>query len=87
MQQCPYCHSSHVQLLRRSQHTQSQSKISFSSCSPMSLAAVGMQISKRLGINPLVGGFIGLAAGGMFLLYIQQQDNLNRTGFVGESIF
>ncbi|WP_436863576.1 hypothetical protein, partial [Acinetobacter haemolyticus] len=73
MQQCPYCHSSHVQLLRRSQHTQSQSKISFSSCSPMSLAAVGMQISKRLGINPLVGGFIGLAAGGMFLLYIQQQ--------------
>lgn len=76
MQQCPYCHSTHVQLLRRTQETQSRTKISFSSCSPMSLATVGMQISKRLGINPLVGGFIGLAAGGMFLLYIQQQDNI-----------
>lgn len=76
MQQCPYCHSTHVQLLRRTQETQSRTKISFSSCSPMSLATVGMQISKRLGINPLVGGFIGLTVGGVFLLYIQQQDNL-----------
>ena len=76
MQQCPYCHSTHVQLLRRSQETQSRTKISFSSCSPMSLATVGMQISKRLGINPLVGGFIGLTVGGVFLLYIQQQDNI-----------
>ncbi|MCH7384414.1 hypothetical protein MMP71_11170 [Acinetobacter dispersus] len=76
MQQCPYCHSTHVQLLRQSQNKQARSKISFSSCSPMSLATVGMQISKRLGINPIIGGFIGLAAGGMFLLYIQQEDNL-----------
>ncbi|MCU4379609.1 hypothetical protein [Acinetobacter haemolyticus] len=76
MQQCPYCHSTHVQLLRRTQETQSRTKISFSSCSPMSLATVGMQISKRLGINPLVGGFIGLTVGGVFLLYIQQQDNI-----------
>lgn len=76
MQQCPYCHSTHVQLLRRTQETQSRTKISFSSCSPMSLATVGMQISKRLGINPLVGGFIGLTVGGVFLLYIQQQDNM-----------
>jgi len=42
----------------------------------MSLASVGMQISKRLGINPMVGGFIGLTVGGVFLLYIQQQENL-----------
>ncbi|MCS4297128.1 MULTISPECIES: hypothetical protein [Acinetobacter] len=76
MQQCPYCHSPHVQLLRQSQQSQSKTKFTFSSCSPMSLATVGMQISKRLGINPFVGGFIGLAAGGMFLLYIQEQDNL-----------
>ncbi|WP_333665634.1 hypothetical protein [Acinetobacter guillouiae] len=76
MQQCPYCHSPHVQLLRRSQQTQPKTKFTFSSCSPMSLASVGMQISKRLGINPLVGGFIGLTVGGVFLLYIQQQENL-----------
>lgn len=66
----------HVQLLRQSQQSQSKTKFTFSSCSPMSLATVGMQISKRLRINPFVGGFIGLAAGGMFLLFIQQQDNL-----------
>ena len=42
----------------------------------MSLATVGMQISKRLGIHPMVGGFIGLTVGGVFLLYIQQQENL-----------
>jgi len=76
MQQCPYCHSPHVQLLRRSQQTQPKTKFTFSSCSPMSLASVGMQISKRLGINPMVGGFIGLTVGGVFLLYIQQQENL-----------
>ncbi len=74
MQQCPYCHSPHVQLLRQSQ--QAKSKVSFSSCSPMSLATVGMRISKQLGFNAFIGGFIGLAAGGMFLLYIQQQYNL-----------
>ncbi len=76
MQQCPYCHSTHVQLLRRTQETQSRTKISFSSFSPMSLASAGMELSKRLGINPLIGGFIGLTAGGMFLLYVQQQDNI-----------
>lgn len=76
MQQCPYCHSPHVQLLRRSQQAQPKTKFTFSSCSPMSLASVGMQISKRLGIHPMVGGFIGLTVGGVFLLYIQQQENL-----------
>ncbi|KAF1022111.1 MAG: hypothetical protein GAK29_03279 [Acinetobacter bereziniae] len=76
MQQCPYCHSPHVQLLRRSQQSQPKTHLTFSSCSPMSLATVGMQLSKKFKINPLLGGLIGLVAGGMFLLYIQQQDNL-----------
>ncbi len=42
---------------------------------PMSLAAACMQLSKRSPIHPLVGGFVGLVVGGMFLLYVQHQDN------------
>ncbi|EXE59577.1 hypothetical protein J580_2973 [Acinetobacter sp. 1542444] len=35
-----------------------------------------MQLSKRSPIHPLVGGFVGLVIGGMFLLYVQHQDNM-----------
>ncbi|PXA51602.1 hypothetical protein DMB35_10965 [Acinetobacter baumannii A424] len=32
--------------------------------------------TKRSSVHPLVGGFIGLVIGGMFLLYVQHQDNM-----------
>ncbi|MCU4347706.1 hypothetical protein KTH05_08090 [Acinetobacter lactucae] len=75
MQQCPYCHSSHVTLLRQTELSSSVFA-KLSSFSPMSLAAACMQLSKRSPVHPLVGGFVGLVIGGMFLLYVQHQDNM-----------
>ncbi|MDV7614647.1 hypothetical protein R4666_05875 [Acinetobacter baumannii] len=74
MHQCPYCHSLHITLLRQTEPT-SGVFAKLSSFSPMSLAAACMQLSKRSPVHPLVGGFVGLVVGGMFLLYVQHQDN------------
>lgn len=76
MHQCPYCHSLHVKLLRQSEQSHQSVFAKLSSFSPMSLAAACMQLSKRSPVHPLVGGFIGLVVGGMFLLYVQHQDNM-----------
>ncbi|MDS7931561.1 hypothetical protein RMB13_19150 [Acinetobacter sp. V102_4] len=75
MHKCPYCHSQHLKLLRQSEQTHQSVFAKLSSFSPMSLAAACMQLSKRSPIHPLVGGFVGLVVGGMFLLYVQHQDN------------
>lgn len=75
MHQCPYCHSLHITLLRQTEPT-SGVFAKLSSFSPMSLAAACMQLSKRSPVHPLVGGFVGLVIGGMFLLYVQHQDNM-----------
>ena len=75
MHQCPYCHSRHLKLLRQSEQSHQGVFAKLSSFSPMSLAAACMQLSKRSPIHPLVGGFVGLVVGGMFLLYVQNQDN------------
>ena len=76
MHQCPYCHSRHLKLLRQSEQSHQGVFAKLSSFSPMSLAAACMQLSKRSPVHPLVGGFIGLVVGGMFLLYVQQQDSI-----------
>ncbi|MCW3177545.1 MULTISPECIES: hypothetical protein [Acinetobacter] len=75
MHRCPYCHSLHIKLLRQTEPT-SGVFAKLSSFSPMSLAAACMHLSKRSPLNPLVGGFVGLMIGGMFLLYVQHQDNM-----------
>lgn len=75
MDQCPYCHSLHIKLLRKTEPA-SGVFAKFSSFSPMSLAAACMQLSKRSLVHPLLGGFVGLVIGGMFLLYVQHQDNM-----------
>ncbi|EPG6729460.1 hypothetical protein N0O32_001966 [Acinetobacter baumannii] len=75
MLQCPYGHSLHIILLRQTEPS-SGVFAKLSSFSPMSLASACMQLSKRSSVHPLVGGFIGLVIGGMFLLYVQHQDNM-----------
>ncbi|MFH3828940.1 hypothetical protein [Acinetobacter nosocomialis] len=75
MLQCPYCHSLLIILLRQTEPS-SGVFAKLSSFSPMSLASACMQLSKRSSVHPLVGGFIGLVIGGMFLLYVQHQDNM-----------
>ena len=73
MHQCPYCHSRHLKLLRQSEQSHQGVFAKLSSFSPMSLAAACMQLSKRSPIHPLVGGFVGLVVGGMFLRYVHYQ--------------
>lgn len=75
MHQCPYCHSLHI-ILRRTEQAQQVIFTKLSSFSPMSLAVTCMQLSKRSPVHPLLGGFVGLVIGGMFLLYVQHQDNM-----------
>ncbi|HEI8440588.1 TPA: hypothetical protein SLF30_001271 [Acinetobacter baumannii] len=76
MHQCPYCHSLHIAFVRQTGPTHQGVFAKLSSFSPMSLAAACMQLSKRSPVHPLVGGFVGLVIGGMFLLYVQHQDNM-----------
>ncbi|EPR85185.1 hypothetical protein L289_0365 [Acinetobacter gerneri DSM 14967 = CIP 107464 = MTCC 9824] len=76
MQQCPHCHSEHVQLLKQTEQRQHSPLSRLSTFSPMTLATVAMQMSKRMHIHPLFGGCIGLVVGGMFLLYVEYQSEI-----------
>lgn len=70
---CPYCHSAHTQLIEQHELAMTQHAPSLASFSPMTLATVGMHLSKRLYLPPLLGGLAGLVMGGMLLLYINYQ--------------
>ena len=50
MQQCPHCHSEHVQLLKQTEQRQHSPLSRLSTFSPMTLATVAMQMSKRMGV-------------------------------------
>lgn len=41
--------------------------------SPMALANIGMQVSKRLNLPPMLGGLTGLVLGGVVLLFLNHQ--------------
>ena len=41
--------------------------------SPMALANIGMQVSKRLNFPPMLGGLTGLVVGGVVLLFLNHQ--------------
>lgn len=70
---CPYCHSAHTQFTDAQQMAMPPQNPSLASFSPMTLATVGMHMSKRMHLPPLLGGLAGLVLGGMVLLYINYQ--------------
>lgn len=74
MQLCPYCHSSHVLALKIVEPENQLSSTSIPSFSPMTLAALGTQVSKRIHVHPLLGGFVGLVIGGVVFLYAQYKS-------------
>lgn len=76
MQSCPYCHSTHVQFIERSQQPSQVPSTTLSSFSPITLATIGSQMSKRIDVHPLIGGLVGLVIGGMVFLCVQHQNNI-----------
>ena len=70
---CPYCHSSHTQLIQSHQLTTQTNSSSMVAFSPMALANIGMQVSKRLNLPPMLGGLTGLVVGGIVLLFLNHQ--------------
>lgn len=73
---CPYCHSLHTQW-RETRTLESQQHLpKLSTFSPMTLASIGMQVSRRFHMPPLLGGLAGLVMGGMVLLYVNLQKPL-----------
>lgn len=70
---CPYCHSSHTQWRDTRAPESPQNLPKLSSFSPMALASIGMQVSRRFHVPPLLGGLAGLMMGGMVLLYVNLQ--------------
>ena len=73
---CPYCHSMHIQLIDTQQVTPPSNVPSIATFSPMGIATIGMQMSKRLHLPPLLGGLAGLVIGGMVLLYLNYQKQV-----------
>ena len=69
---CPYCHSPRTQLIQSQQLT-GQTESSIVAFSPMALANIGMQVSKRLNFPPMLGGLTGLVLGGVVLLFLNHQ--------------
>lgn len=53
---CPFCHSSHTQLIQAHQLTTQPNSTGIVAFSPMALANIGMQVSKRLNLPPMLGG-------------------------------
>lgn len=84
MQLCPYCHSSHVLLLKNMQQESQLPSTSLSSFSPMTLATIGTQVSKRIHVHPLLGGFVGLVIGGVVFLYAQYKSNMTTRHYLCE---
>ena len=70
---CPYCHSAHTQLIQTHQLSTQSNTASIVAFSPMALANIGMQLSKRLNLPPMLGGLTGLVVGGVVLLFLNHQ--------------
>lgn len=70
---CPYCHSLHTQLIQTHQLSTQSNTASIVAFSPMALANIGMQLSKRLNLPPMLGGLTGMVIGGVVLLFLNQQ--------------
>ena len=70
---CPYCHSPHTQLIQSHQLSTQSNSSSMVAFSPMALANIGMQVSKRLNLPPMLGGLTGLVVGGVVLLFLNHQ--------------
>lgn len=73
---CPYCHSAHIRLMG-SQQVGMQSKPNVVAFSPLALANIGMQISKRIHVSPMLGGLTGLVMGGLVFLFLNQHKPIN----------
>lgn len=84
MQLCPYCHSSHVLQLKNVQQESQLPSISLNSLSPMALATMGVQVSKRYNIHPVLGGVAGLVIGGVVYLYTQYKNSVATRYFICE---
>lgn len=67
---CPHCHSSHTRLIDSHQLTTPVPTTAVANFSPMALANVGIQLSKRLNLPPMLGGMTGLVIGGVVLLFL-----------------
>lgn len=74
---CPFCHSSHTQLIQSHQLTTQTNSSSIVAFSPMALANIGMQVSKRLNFPPMLGGLTGLVLGGVVLLFLNHQKPMS----------
>lgn len=74
---CPFCHSPHTQLIQTHQLTTQPNSTSIVAFSPMALANIGMQISKRMNLPPMLGGLTGLVVGGVVLLFLNHQKPIN----------
>ena len=59
-----------IQSHQLSTQSTSSSMVAFS---PMALANIGMQVSKRLNLPPMLGGLTGLVVGGVVLLFLNHQ--------------
>ena len=70
---CPYCHSPHTQMIQSHELSTQSTSSSMVAFSPMALANIGMQVSKRLNFPPMLGGLTGLVIGGVVLLFLNHQ--------------
>ena len=74
---CPFCHSPHTQLIQSHQLSTQSTSSSMVAFSPMALANIGMQVSKRLNLPPMLGGLTGLVLGGVVLLFLNHQKPMS----------
>lgn len=70
---CPHCHSIHIRFVETRQLSAPENT-SVAVFSPMALANIGMQLSRRLDLPPMLGGFAGLVIGGAVLFLLNYQN-------------